>query len=89
VVGPAGGEIRKDEHGRVKVQFHLDRDDQRDEISSAWVRVAHPAGPNEPALSHIPEIGDQVLVVFEEGVQSRSIIFGRMYNAVDMAPRER
>ncbi|HEY8562681.1 MAG TPA: type VI secretion system tip protein TssI/VgrG, partial [Pyrinomonadaceae bacterium] len=37
VVGPAGEEIFTDKYGRVKVQFHWDRDGQTDASSSCWV----------------------------------------------------
>ena len=40
VVGPSGEEIHTDKYGRVRVQFHWDRIGQRDQTSSAWVRVA-------------------------------------------------
>ncbi|HMY21888.1 MAG TPA: type VI secretion system tip protein TssI/VgrG, partial [Polyangium sp.] len=40
VVGPKGEEIHTDEHGRVRVQFHWDRDGQFDEKSSCWIRVS-------------------------------------------------
>jgi type VI secretion system secreted protein VgrG len=40
VVGQAGEEITVDQYGRVKVQFHWDREGQNDENSSCWVRVA-------------------------------------------------
>ena len=44
VVGPAFEEIHTDGHGRVKVQFHWDREGTRDEKSSCWVRVGQPWG---------------------------------------------
>ena len=41
VVGPDGQDnIYTDEYGRVRVQFHWDRIGERDERSSAWVRVS-------------------------------------------------
>ena len=40
VVGPAGEEIYPDEYGRVKVQFHWDRNGKNDENSSCWTRVS-------------------------------------------------
>ncbi len=40
VVGPAGEEIWTDQYGRVKVQFHWDREGKNDEKSSCWVRVS-------------------------------------------------
>jgi len=39
VVGKAGEEIDVDKYGRVKVQFHWDRDGTKNEKSSRWVRV--------------------------------------------------
>ena len=40
VAGPAGEKIWTDKYGRVKVQFHWDREGASDEKSSCWVRVA-------------------------------------------------
>ena len=40
VVGPAGEEIFTDKYGRVKVQFHWDREGKKDANSSCWIRVA-------------------------------------------------
>ena len=39
VVGPIGEEIFVDRYGRIKVQFHWDREGRRDADSSCWVRV--------------------------------------------------
>jgi type VI secretion system secreted protein VgrG len=40
VVGPKGEEIFCDKYGRVKVQFHWDREGKKDANSSCWIRVA-------------------------------------------------
>ncbi|WP_143515978.1 type VI secretion system tip protein TssI/VgrG, partial [Pseudomonas sp. R10(2017)] len=40
VTGPKGEEIHCDEYGRVKVQFHWDRDGQADDKTSCWLRVS-------------------------------------------------
>ena len=40
VVGPRGEEIFCDKYGRVKVQFHWDREGKKDADSSCWLRVA-------------------------------------------------
>src|SRR5205085_2839251 len=40
VVGPAGEKIFTDKYGRVKVQFHWDRQGQNDANSSCWIRVS-------------------------------------------------
>jgi type VI secretion system secreted protein VgrG len=86
VVGPSGEEIYTDQYGRVKVQFHWDREGKRDENSSCWVRVSHPwAGENWGAVA-IPRIGQEVIVEFLEGDPDRPIITGRIYNAAQTPP---
>jgi type VI secretion system secreted protein VgrG len=86
VTGPAGEEIWTDKYGRVKVQFHWDRQGKRDENSSCWVRVSHPwAGKGWGAVA-IPRIGQEVIVEFLEGDPDRPIITGRVYNAEAMPP---
>ena len=44
VVGPSGEEIFTDKYGRVKVQFHWDREGKNDDASSCWIRSGRP-GP--------------------------------------------
>ena len=86
VVGKAGEEIWTDKFGRVKVQFHWDREGRRDENSSCWIRVSHPwAGKGWGAIS-IPRIGQEVIVDFLEGDPDQPIITGRVYNAEQMPP---
>jgi type VI secretion system secreted protein VgrG len=80
VVGPAGEERFTDKYGRIKVRFHWDRDEQ----SSNWVRVAHPAGSG----FFLPEVGDEVIVGFESGDPDRPIVLGSVWNASDPPPRE-
>jgi type VI secretion system secreted protein VgrG len=86
VVGPGGEEIFTDKYGRVKVQFHWDREGKRNENSSCWIRVSHPwAGKGWGAVS-IPRIGQEVIVDFLEGDPDQPIIVGRVYNAGQMPP---
>jgi type VI secretion system secreted protein VgrG len=86
VVGLEGKEIWTDQYGRVKVQFHWDREGQYNEQSSCWVRVSQVwAGVNWGAM-HIPRIGQEVIVDFLEGDPDRPIITGRVYNADNMPP---
>ncbi len=86
VVGPPGEEIHTDKYGRVKVQFHWDREGKRNENSSCWIRVSHPwAGKGWGAVS-IPRIGQEVVVDFLEGDPDQPIIVGRVYNAESMPP---
>src|SRR5882724_2317217 len=86
VVGRSGEEIYTDKYGRVKVQFHWDREGKRDENSSCWVRVSHPwAGKGWGAVA-IPRIGQEVIIDFVEGDPDQPIITGRVYNAEQMPP---
>jgi type VI secretion system secreted protein VgrG len=86
VVGPSGEEIYTDKYGRVKVQFHWDREGKRDENSSCWIRVSHPwAGQGWGSVA-IPRIGQEVVIDFLEGDPDRPLIVGRVYNAESMPP---
>lgn len=86
VVGPNGEEIYSDEYGRVKIQFHWDREGENDENSSCWVRVSQLwAGKGWGAI-YIPRIGQEVVVEFLEGDPDRPLITGRVYNAEYMPP---
>src|SRR5215470_10042664 len=86
VVGPGGEEIFTDKYGRVKVQFHWDREDKKNENSSCWVRVSYPWAGKAWGGIHIPRIGQEVIVDFIEGDPDRPIITGRVYNAGEMPP---
>jgi type VI secretion system secreted protein VgrG len=86
VVGPKGEEIFTDEHGRVKVQFHWDREGKSDQNSSKWIRCSSPwAGKGWGGIA-IPRIGQEVIVEFLEGDPDRPIITGRVYNGEQTPP---
>jgi type VI secretion system secreted protein VgrG len=88
VVGPAGEEIYTDEHGRVKVQFHWDREGQYNESSSCWIRVAQLwAGAGWGGM-YIPRIGHEVIIEFLEGDPDRPIIIGCVYHGNNRPPYE-
>jgi type VI secretion system secreted protein VgrG len=86
VVGPKGEEIYTDKNGRIKVQFHWDREGQRDEKSSCWVRVATPWAGRGWGMVQIPRIGQEVIVDFLEGDPDRPLVIGSVYNAEQMPP---
>ncbi len=86
VVGPAGEEIYTDEFGRVKVQFHWDREGKRDENTSCWMRVSqHWAGQGWGSM-HIPHVGHEVIVAFLEGDLDRPLVIGRAFNQEQNVP---
>lgn len=88
VVGPPGELIFCDKFGRVKVQFHWDREGKKDANSSCWVRVSQNWGGPKWGGMFIPHIGQEVIVEFEEGDPDRPLITGRVYNAEAMPPLE-
>ncbi len=85
VVGPSGEEIFTDKYGRVKVQFHWDREGKNDQDSSCWVRVASSWAGRQWGAIQIPRIGQEVVVDFLEGDPDQPIVVGSVYNA-DMMP---
>jgi type VI secretion system secreted protein VgrG len=86
VVGPSGEEIYTDKYGRVKVQFHWDREGQYDEKSSCWVRVAQSWAGKRWGTVFLPRIGQEVIVDFLEGDPDQPILVGSVYNAQQMPP---
>jgi type VI secretion system secreted protein VgrG len=84
VVGPAGEEIFTDKYGRIKVQFHWDRDGKKDANSSCWVRVAHLSAGRGWGMFSLPRIGQEVLIDFLEGDPDQPICVGCVYNPDQM-----
>ena len=84
VVGPAGDEIFTDKYGRIKVQFHWDREGKHDADSSCWIRVATLWAGKGWGVVHIPRIGQEVIVDFLEGDPDQPIVIGSVYNADQM-----
>ncbi len=84
VVGPKGEEIFVDKYGRVKVQFHWDREGKKDATSSCWLRVAQVWAGKGWGAFFWPRIGHEVVVTFEEGDPDQPLIIGSVYNAENM-----
>jgi type VI secretion system secreted protein VgrG len=88
VVGPAGQQIWTDRYGRVKVQFHWDRQGKNDENSSCWVRVSQAWAGAGWGAQFIPRIGQEVVVDFLEGDPDRPLVRGAVYNGSNLPPFE-
>ncbi|HKE23592.1 MAG TPA: type VI secretion system tip protein TssI/VgrG [Bryobacteraceae bacterium] len=86
VVGPSGEEIYTDKYGRIKVQFHWDREGQYNENSSCWMRVASYWAGKQWGAIHTPRIGQEVIVDFIDGNVDRPLVTGSVYNAEQMPP---
>lgn len=87
-VGPPGEIIYTDKFGRVKVQFHWDREGKKDDKSSCWIRVSQNWGGKGWGGMFIPHTGQEVIVQFLEGDPDCPLITGRVYNAENMPPVE-
>jgi type VI secretion system secreted protein VgrG len=86
VVGRKGEEIDTDKYGRVKIQFHWDREGKDDQDSSCWVRVSQLWAHKNWGAHFWPRIDDEVLVGFLGGDPDQPIIVGSLYNAENMPP---
>ncbi len=68
--------------GRVKVTFPW----LLDKVESAWARIAAPGAGPERGLYWLPELNDEVLVLFEQGDVTRPYIIGGLWNGQDKPP---
>ncbi len=80
IVGPAGEEIHVDEFGRVRVQFHWDREGTYNDFSSCWIRVNQGWAGAGYGFLNLPRVGQEVLVEFFEGDPDRPVITGRVFS---------
>ncbi len=88
IVGPSGDQMFLDIYGRVKVQFHWDREGQNNSGSSCWLRVSQVWAGQGWGAFFWPRIGQEVLVGFLEGDPDRPVVVGSVYNAQNMPPFE-
>lgn len=86
VVGVEGEEVHTDRYGRVKVQFHWDRDGKNNENSSCWIRVGQPHAGAGFGSVHLPRVGQEVLVAFHMGNPDVPYILGSVYNGTCAPP---
>tara|TARA_R110000824_G_scaffold83343_3_gene208746 strand:+ start:30026 stop:32110 length:2085 start_codon:yes stop_codon:yes gene_type:complete len=88
VTGPEGEEIHCDEYGRIKVQFHWDREGQADDQTSCWLRVSSSWAGNRYGGIAIPRIGMEVLITFLEGDPDQPLVTGCLYHKTHPTPYE-
>lgn len=86
VVGPSGEEIYCDKYGRIRVQFHWDRQGKNDQNSSCWIRVAQIFAGTNWGTIFTPRIGMEVIVVFLNGDPDQPLVVGSVYNENNMPP---
>jgi type VI secretion system secreted protein VgrG len=69
--------------GRIKVQFFWQEDGP-----AYWARMITPHAGSDRGFMFMPEVGDEVVVGFEDGDPERPVVFGSAWNGVDQAPRQ-
>jgi uncharacterized protein involved in type VI secretion and phage assembly len=70
--------------GRVQVKFPT----LSEEPISFWLRQATPNAGKERGLYALPEVDDEVLVIFMQGSQDIGVIIGQFWNGEDVPPQE-
>jgi len=88
VTGPEGEEIHCDQYGRIKVQFHWDREGQGNDQTSCWLRVSSSWAGNQYGGIAIPRIGMEVLITFLEGDPDQPLVTGCLYHKTHPVPYE-
>lgn len=82
VVGVVTDNDDPQKQGRVKLRFPALSAD----YESFWARVAAPGNGNARGMVWIPEVNDEVLVVFENGDRERPYVVGGLWNGPDVPP---
>ena len=68
--------------GRIKVHYFWQEDS-----TAHWARMVTPHAGSERGFMFLPEVGDEVVVGFEDGDIERPVVLGCVWNGVDLAPR--
>ncbi|MEH6689333.1 MAG: type VI secretion system tip protein TssI/VgrG, partial [Halopseudomonas sabulinigri] len=74
--------------GRIKVQFHWDREGQADDKTSCWLRVASSWAGDRYGGVAIPRVGMEVLISFLEGDPDQPLVTGCLYHKEHEVPYE-
>jgi len=84
VVGVVTNNQDPDGLGRVKVKFPW----LSDADESTWARLVSPMAGKERGLYVLPEVDDEVLVVFEHGDVRFPYVLGALWNGKDKPPAD-
>lgn len=85
VVGVVTNLDDPDSLGRVKVSYPWLSDD----AESPWARVMTPMAGGDRGMVFRPEVGDEVLVLFEHGDTRFPYVVGSVWNGTDQPPQNR
>lgn len=82
VIGIVTNNQDPDGWGRVKLKFPWLGDNDE----SAWARIASPMAGNDRGAYFLPEVDDEVLVIFEHGDLRFPYVLGGLWNGKDKPP---
>ncbi len=68
--------------GRVRVRYPW----LGDQAVSFWARLAMPGAGPDYGMAWVPQVGDEVLVAFEQGDVDHPFVIGGLWNGSDAAP---
>jgi len=69
--------------GQVQVQYYWQEQGQ-----TTWIRHLTPYAGADRGIFFRPEVGDEVMIAFEEGDPERPVILGSAWNMSDVIPNE-
>jgi uncharacterized protein involved in type VI secretion and phage assembly len=84
VVGVVTNANDPENMGRVKVKFPWLSDD----VESDWARVISPGAGKERGFFVVPEVGDEVVVIFDQGDFDHPFVVGGLWNGKDKIPKQ-
>ena len=73
-------ELWCDALGRVKIRFHWQQAEAKDDRDSCWVRVLNRQAGAGMGWQWLPRIGQEVLIDFMGGDIDRPVLLGALYN---------
>ncbi len=82
VVGVVSDVADPEKAGRVRLTFPWLSDD----YVSDWARTLQPGAGKDRGFTIVPEVGDEVLVAFEQSDFARPTVLGGLFNGVDTMP---
>ena len=68
--------------GRVRVRYPW----LGDQAVSYWARLAMPGAGKDTGMVWVPQVGDEVVVAFEQGDPDHPFVIGGLWNGKDAAP---
>jgi phage baseplate assembly protein V len=82
IVGILTDNVDPEGLGRVKANFALNNKIQQ----SGWIRIAVPMAGGDRGTYFLPDVGDEVLLCFQNGDISYPFVIGALWNSRDKPP---